>query len=105
MVQTGTSRLPSLADTPTAIESGFEGFESYAWWGVFAPGGTPKPRIDSFAAALTSVLREERLSKQLSESQQINLTLGGPDELRKFFAEQTRNWGAVVRENGIKAEG
>ena len=43
MLQTGKTRMPSLPAVPTAIESGFAEFESYAWWGVFAPAGTPKP--------------------------------------------------------------
>jgi tripartite-type tricarboxylate transporter receptor subunit TctC len=105
MVQTGAKRLQALADVPTAIESGFEGFESYAWWGVFAPGGTPKPIIDRFADALRASLREERVARQITESQHLNMLLGGTDDLRKFLAEQMRIWGAVVRENGIRAEG
>ena len=103
--QTGAKRMPTLPDTPTAIESGFPGFESYAWWGVFAPAGTPKPMVDQFNAALTAGLRDERVAKQLGETQQVDLRLGGPDELRSFFAEQMRVWGEVVRDNGIKADG
>jgi tripartite-type tricarboxylate transporter receptor subunit TctC len=104
LVQTGLKRQPSLAEVPTAAESGFPGFESLAWWGVFAPAGTPKPIADRFRAELTAVLREERVTKQLTESQQITLSLGGPEELRRFFEEQMRIWGAVVRENGIKTD-
>jgi tripartite-type tricarboxylate transporter receptor subunit TctC len=104
IVQTGAKRLPNLANVATVVESGFAGFESYAWWGVFAPAGTPKPIIERFSAELAATIREERVTKQLTEQQQITLTLGGPEELRKFFAEQMRIWGAVVRENNIKSE-
>jgi tripartite-type tricarboxylate transporter receptor subunit TctC len=105
IVQTGAERLPNLSDVPTAIESGFEKFESYAWWGVYAPAGTPKPMIDKFGEALTASLKDERVAKQVTEAQQITMTLGGPEQLRAFFIEQMRIWGAVVRENNIKAEG
>ncbi|HEY0439280.1 MAG TPA: tripartite tricarboxylate transporter substrate binding protein [Xanthobacteraceae bacterium] len=104
VVTTGAMRLKSLPDVPTAIESGFPGFESYAWWGVFAPGGTPKPLVDRFAGELIAALREERVTRQLEDSLQIKLVLGGPEELRTFFAEQMRVWGAVVRENGFRAD-
>jgi hypothetical protein len=30
--------------------------------------------------------------------------LGGPEELRKFLADQMRVWGAVAREQDIKAD-
>jgi hypothetical protein len=53
---------------------------------------------------LTASLKEGRVAKQVTEAQQITMTLGGPEQLRAFFAEQMRIWGAVVRENGIKAE-
>jgi hypothetical protein len=42
------------------------------------------------------------VSKQLTDNQQINLSLGGPEVLRPFVAEQMKLWGEVVRENGIK---
>lgn len=104
IVQTGTKRLPNLPDLPTVTESGYPGFESYAWWGVFAPHGTPKPLIERFSNELAATLREDAAARQLADTLQIELKLGSPEELRTFFAEQMRIWGAVVRENGIKAE-
>jgi tripartite-type tricarboxylate transporter receptor subunit TctC len=104
LMQTGKGRLPTLATVPTAIESGFAGFESYAWWGVFAPAGTPKPIIVRFAAALGDSLRDPNVSKLLSESLQITLRLGGPQEEAKFLAEQMALWGPVVKENNIKSD-
>jgi tripartite-type tricarboxylate transporter receptor subunit TctC len=89
---------------PTVAESGFPGFDAYAWWGVFSPAGTAKPIIERFGATLDACVREERVAKQLTESQQVSLVLGGPAELRKFLGEQMRVWGAVARENGIKAD-
>jgi tripartite-type tricarboxylate transporter receptor subunit TctC len=104
LVQTGLKRQPSLAQVPTVAESGFSDFESLAWWGVFGPTGTPKLIADRFRTELTAVLREERIAKQLTDSQQITLSLGGPEELRQFFEDQIRVWGAVVRDNEIKSD-
>ena len=42
VVQTGRARSATLAAVPTVNESGFPGFDAYAWWGVFAPAGTSK---------------------------------------------------------------
>jgi tripartite-type tricarboxylate transporter receptor subunit TctC len=104
VVQTGKSRAASLPDVPTVAESGFPGFEAHAWWGVFAPAGTPKPIVERFGAEMAACLREERVARQLSETQQVTLVLGGPETLRNFLAEQMRIWGAVVRENNIKGD-
>jgi tripartite-type tricarboxylate transporter receptor subunit TctC len=102
--QLGTTRLRALPDVPTVAESGYPGAQANAWWGIFAPGGTPKPIIERFRTALADSLREERIAKQLTETQQMTLVLSGPEELRSFAAAQARIWGAVVRENNIRAD-
>jgi tripartite-type tricarboxylate transporter receptor subunit TctC len=105
IVQTGKERSPTLPDVPTVAENGFPGFEAYAWWGIYAPAGTPKPIIERMNREIAACLREERVSKQLVETQQVSLLLAGPDEQRKFLADQMKTWGDVVRANNIKAEG
>ena len=104
VVQTGKARTTVLGDVPTVSESGFPNFEAYAWWGVFAPAATPKPIVSRFAAELAACLREQQVARQLTETQQIALTLSGPDELRTFLADQMRTWGAVAREHNIKGD-
>jgi tripartite-type tricarboxylate transporter receptor subunit TctC len=104
VMQMGKTRMPNLPDVPTAIQSGFADFEAYAWWGCFAPAGTPKPIVDRFAAALGESLREPTVNKTLSESLQITLRLGDAQEEAKFLADQMALWGPVVRENNIKSD-
>ncbi len=104
VAQMGHERASALPDVATLIESGFPGLEANAWWGFFAPAGTPRPIVDRFGAEVGAVLREERIRKQLAESQQVRFVLGGPDELGKFVHEQMQTWGTVVRENGITVD-
>jgi tripartite-type tricarboxylate transporter receptor subunit TctC len=104
LLQTGERRVPTLPDTPTMIESGFAGFVANAWWGVFAPGGTPKPVVDRMVAELQATFRDERVAKTLTETQNMALRLEGPDGFRAFYAEQMKTWGDVVRENQIKPD-
>ena len=104
IAQTGKSRNPFLTKVPTVGESGFPDFEAYAWWGIFAPAGTPKPIVERFSSAMAASLRDERIAKQLTETQQVTLTLGGPEAERQFVAEQMKVWGKVVKDNNIKAD-
>ena len=104
IVQTGKERNQFIAQVPTVTESGFPGFEAYAWWGIFAPAGTPKPVIERFSKEMAGVLREERIAKQLVETQQVSLTLDGPDAMRAFVSNQMQTWGKVVKDNNIKAD-
>lgn len=104
LLQTGLTRLPNLPEVPTADEFGFKGFEALTWWGSFGPSGLPKEISERFARALAETLRDPPVHQRLSESLQIRFDIGGADRLREFLAVQMRTWGAVVRENDIKAE-
>ena len=103
LAQSGKTRTSTLANVPAITES-YPGFEAYAWWGVFAPAGTPKAIVSRFADELAASLREPGVAKQLNETQQVTFALGGPEELRKFVSEQMRLWGPVAREHNIQAD-
>src|SRR3954471_22420680 len=103
IVQTGEKRVPALTDVPTVTES-VPDLTAYTWWGVFAPAGTPKPIVERFNKELAETIREERVTKTLTESQQMTLVMAGPEELRKFNTAQGKLWGPVVKENDIKGE-
>jgi tripartite-type tricarboxylate transporter receptor subunit TctC len=100
----GQARIAALPELASVSESGFPNFTANAWWGVFAPGGTPKPIVERFAAELKASLGEPAVTKQLIETQQIQMLLAGPEDLRKFLEEQMQTWGAVVKENTIKGD-
>jgi tripartite-type tricarboxylate transporter receptor subunit TctC len=103
ILQLGRQRLSSLKDTQTAIEAGFPDFETLAWWGVFAPKGTPPDVIANMAKAVREILSEPKTAQNLQESQQMTLILADAKEFGVFFAKQVSFWGQVVRENNIKA--
>lgn len=104
IVQTGEKRVPALPEVATVMESGVPDLTAYTWWGVFAPAGTPKPIVERFHKELVATIREERVTKALTESQQMSLVLSGPEELRKFSTDQGKLWGPIVKENDIRGE-
>jgi tripartite-type tricarboxylate transporter receptor subunit TctC len=103
ILQLGRERLPLLQDTQTAIEAGFPDFETLAWWGIFAPKGTPPDIIASMATSVREILSEPAVAAQLRDTQQMTLLLAGAEEFGRFFAKQVSIWGQVVRENNIRA--
>lgn len=103
LAQTSATRIPGLPDVPTVNESGFPGFESYAWWGSFTAGGTPRAIVDRFSNALAETLREPAIKSRI-EAMQITMQIGGPDVQRKFLADQMKLWGPVVKEHNIKTD-
>ena len=103
ILQLGRERLPMLPDTPTAIEAGFPDFETLAWWGVFAPAGTPGDVVAGMAKSVKEILSEPSISAQLKETQQMTLLLEDGAAFKAFFDKQVAYWGQVVRENNIRA--
>jgi len=103
IVQTSAKRVPGLPNVPTAIEAGFQGFESYAWWGSFTAAKTPRPVVERLSKALIESLSDPTI-KQRIEGMQITMELGGPDVQRKFLADQMKLWGPVVKEHNIKGD-
>ena len=104
VMQMGPTRLKDLPDAPTTAESGFPDFLAEAWWGFFAPKGTPAPIVDATYAALRDVIMLPNVTKRLQEAQQMTLIMDKPDAFATFFAREVVDWGKVVRENNIKGE-
>lgn len=102
--QFGPERLPGLAQMPTVGESGLQGLEAEAWWGVFAPHGTPAEAVARMNAALKEALADPQVKRTMEETQQARLIASSPAELGSFIARETAKWGAVVRENNIRAD-
>jgi tripartite-type tricarboxylate transporter receptor subunit TctC len=104
IMQMGKKRLAALPDVPTAGESGFAEFEALAWWGVFAPAGTPPAIVAQVEKAFRETCSEPTIAARLKETQQMDLTLEGPEPFDKFFKSQISTWGKFVKDNNIRAE-
>ena len=101
---TGEKRAVAMPDVPTLIEQGFAGLTAHAWWGIYAPAGTPKPIIDKFHAELVKVLSQPDVRKTLAEGLGMDLVVSTPEELQKWTIEQLARWGKIVKDNNIKTD-
>ncbi len=100
----GEQRTPQLPDVPTLIEQGFPGLTAYAWWGIFAPAGTPKPILDRFHAELVKVFSLPDVRKTLGDTLGMDLVVSSPDGLQKWLLTEMERWGKVVRDNNVKVD-
>jgi tripartite-type tricarboxylate transporter receptor subunit TctC len=100
----GEKRSAALPDVPTLVEQGFPGLTAYAWWGIFAPAGTPKPIIDKFNAELVKVFNLPDVRKTLTETLGMDLVVSSPDRLQQWLSAEMQRWGKVVKDNNIRAD-
>ena len=101
---TGEKRSHVMPDVPTLAEQGLSGFSAYAWWGILAPAGTPKPIVDKFNAELVKILNKPDVHKQLTETLGMDLAASSPEQLQKFVAGEMDRWGKVVKSNNVRAD-
>jgi tripartite-type tricarboxylate transporter receptor subunit TctC len=100
----GASKRNSvLPEVPTMAEAGVPGYESYNWWGLVAPAGTPPAVVQrlhkELAVILTSAETQKRLAAEGAEAVQMSSA-----EFGTFVANETVKWARVVKEANIKAE-
>ena len=101
---TGDKRSHALPDVPTLAEQGFKGFSALAWWGIFAPAGTPAPIMDKFHGELVKAFNQPDVRKTLTEQLGMDLVVSSPQAQQKWLTDEMQRWGKVVRDNNIKPD-
>src|SRR5215813_15328836 len=100
---TATQRVAALADVPTTVEAGLPELQGGAWFGLFAPAGTP-PEV---VAWLNRAAREEFTLPAVQarlEQQGAQLPLGPPEQFAAFIAAERQRWSDVIRKANIRLE-
>jgi tripartite-type tricarboxylate transporter receptor subunit TctC len=99
----GEKRQAALPEVPTFGELGMHGFEDLAYFGFFAPSGTPKSVIDRYSEALGKILSLPDVRERM---QAMGLTPGHMNSLQfqQHVHNYTQNWARIVKNLGIQAQ-
>jgi len=89
---------------PTLAELGIPWQGAYAFWGILAPAGTPKPIIDKMVFELQKTIKLPDVQRTLIETLGMDVVALGPAETQKFLVDNMARWGKVVKDNNIRAE-
>ena len=96
---TSARRSSILPDVPTFDESGMKGFESYAWYGFFAPAKTPKEIITKLNADALKAMKQPEWQKVLAETGSENVG-DTPEQFAAFVKAEGAKWAKVVKDSG-----
>ena len=97
------TRQAAAPDVPTFAEAGFGDFEAIAWWGVFAPAGTPKVIVDKLHQEIVRALNAPDVRERL-------LALGanpvgkGSAEFAADLKRDIDRYVKVARDSNIRSE-
>jgi tripartite-type tricarboxylate transporter receptor subunit TctC len=104
LVLTGEKRSHTMPDVPTLGELGIKWEPAYAFWGILAPAGTPKPIIDKLHAEIVKAIKSPDVNRTLTETLGMDVLALSPEATGKFLADAIQRWGKVVRDNNIHSE-
>jgi tripartite-type tricarboxylate transporter receptor subunit TctC len=92
-------RLEQLPEVPTLKEAGYE-LESYAWYCLVAPAGTPQPTIDRLNRTINQILQGKEFAGRATQLGVVRRG-GTPQELTKFIQAEYDKWAPVLTDLGL----
>jgi tripartite-type tricarboxylate transporter receptor subunit TctC len=100
---TGLKRSEFLPDLPTLDEQGLKGYQVDAWFGFFAPTGTPAPIVTRLNAEVLRILANPaaRASLQKAGFQQVEPLQ--PAAFGKLLQAEIARWVPIVKAAGAQA--
>jgi tripartite-type tricarboxylate transporter receptor subunit TctC len=100
---TGLQRSEFLPDLPTLNEQGLKGYQVDAWFGFFAPAGTPAPVVTRLNTELLRILATPatRAALQKAGFQQVEAL--SPAAFGKLLQAEITRWVPIVKKAGAQA--
>jgi tripartite-type tricarboxylate transporter receptor subunit TctC len=100
---TERTRSEMMPEVPTATEQGLPGVEVEAWYGVFAPKGTPVPVITRLNQDFNAVLQMPDVRSKLTAAG-LELLGGTPQQLDDLVKADHQRYGTLASELKIKVD-
>lgn len=97
---TSKTRHPILPQVPTTAEAGMPGFELEAWFGLYAPAGTPQPVIARLSREIGPIVNGAEFKRRAEESGTY-ATYMPPAELAAFTRSELTKWSGIIHDLGI----
>jgi len=89
-------RSQALPDVPTIGESGVPGYAASAWYGFFAPAGTPADIVQLLNDKITHILLQDDMRQRLM-AMGAEPAVSTPEELAAYVAAESDKWGKVLK--------
>ena len=100
---TEKNRSPLLPEVPTAGEQGVRGVEVNAWYGVFAPTGTPDAVRSKINADINELLKMSDVREKLATAG-LDVLGGSSQDRGDFLRADRQRYGPLAKELNINAD-
>lgn len=101
---TSATRSLQVPKVPTAAEAGVPGLETYSWFVIAAPKGTPQPVLARLSGALNELLQDAALrSRAAAMGIEIDRR-SSPGATRALVQAEIDKWKPIITATGATAE-
>jgi tripartite-type tricarboxylate transporter receptor subunit TctC len=97
-------RLAGFPEMPTVAESGLPGFEAKSWFGLFAPGKTPRDIVGRINADVRAVIDDPAFRDGFLAKQRMMSITSSPEDYAKLIHSDSRRWSKVIADAKLKIE-
>jgi tripartite-type tricarboxylate transporter receptor subunit TctC len=94
-------RIAALPEVPTVAEAGLPAAEHTAWFGIFAPGATPKRIVARLAADINAVVRDPRVKERFERQGAEPVERSSPEAFLELLKSENARFEKLVREAGL----
>ena len=100
----GDKRSPLLPEVPTFAEVGAKDLDIGAWYGFFAPTGTPRDVVARLNVAVSTMLsNQEFVDKQLAPQGMLPMN-NSPGEMTALMKSESERMTRIIKLSGAKVE-
>ena len=100
---TTKTRSALMPELPTIAEAGLPGFETVAWFGVFAPAGTPPEIVNRLSTEIGKIARSPEMREKLV-AMGAEPVGGTPAEFKAVIDQDIAKWKPLAQKVGIKVD-
>jgi tripartite-type tricarboxylate transporter receptor subunit TctC len=95
---TSSKRSPAIPELPTVNEAlGLKDYELIAWFGAYAPAGTPPEAIARLNQAFNAAANDKALQDKFASNLGFTVEPGSPEALAKRTQAETAKWANYVK--------
>ena len=96
-------RVPALPDVPTVAES-VPGFEAKAWFGLFAPAGTPADIVEKLSAELQAMGADAEFREKVLGPYRMTPITSSPADFKAFVQNEAAMWKKIIDERKLQID-
>ena len=98
-----SQRHPDVPDVPSLTDVGVTTAVPAAWWGIFAPKGTPAPIVQRLDAEFARIIADPAMKQRLAAISVVPYYLSSAD-MRRMMKQDSDLNGELIRSSGMKLE-